>query len=93
MQTIIPTTLAVGCGVGDIFPAVRPLDLIAFALHQFNELISVDGVLHTLVDLNRKSNLPALAAHRGVILRLLDPGSLMFLRLTDGQTVTHTDLV
>ena len=93
MQTIIPTAFAVGCGVGDIFPAVRPLDLIAFALHQFNELISVDGVLHTLVDLNRKSNLPALAAHRRVILRLFDTGGLMFLRLTDGQTMTHTDLI
>ena len=84
MQTIIPTAFAVGCGVGDIFPAVRPLDLIAFALHQFNELISVDGVLHTLVDLNCESDLPALAAHRGVILRLPDTGGLMFLRLTDG---------
>ena len=93
MQTIVPTALAVGCGVGDIFPAVRPLDLIAFAFHQFNELIFVDGVLHTLVDLNRKSNLPALAAHRRVILRLFDTGGLMFLRLTDGQTVTHTDLI
>ena len=83
MQTIVPTALAVGGGVGDIFSAVRPLDLIAFALHQFNELISVDGVLHTLVDLNRKSNLPALAAHGRVILRLLDAGGLVLLRLTD----------
>jgi len=93
VQTIIPTAFAVGCGVGDIFPAVCPLDMIAFALHQLNELIFVDGVLHALIDLNRKSNLPALAAHRGVILRLPDPGGLMFLRLTDGQTMTHTDLI
>ena len=93
MQTIIPTTLAVGCGVGYIFPAVRPLDLIAFALHQFNELFLVDGVLHALVDLDSESNLPALAAHCGVILRLFDTGGLMFLRLTDGQAMAHTDLI
>ena len=93
MQTIIPTTLAVGCGVGDIFSAVRPLDLIAFALHQLDELLPVDSVFHAFVDLNCKSNLPTLAAHRGVILRLLDPGGLMFLRLTDRQTVAHTDLI
>ena len=93
MQTIIPTAFAVGCGIGDIFSAVRPLDLIAFAFHQFNELIFVDGVLHALVDLDSESDLPALAAHRGVILRLPDTGCLMFLRLTDGQTVTHTDLI
>ena len=93
MQTIIPTAFAVGGGVGDIFSAVRPLDLIAFALHQFNELFFVDGVLHALVDLNRESNLPAFAAHCGVILRLFDTGGLMFLRLTDGQTMTHTDLI
>ena len=83
MQTIIPTTLAVGCGVGDIFPVVRPLDLIAFALHQLNELILVDGVLHALVDLNRKSNLPAFAAHRRVIFGLLDTRGLVLPRLTD----------
>ena len=29
MQTIIPTAFAVGCGVGYIFSAVRPLDLIS----------------------------------------------------------------
>ena len=88
MQTIIPTAFAVGCGIGDIFPAVRPLDLIAFALHQFDELFLVGGVLHALVDLDSESNLPTLAAHCGVILRLLDTGGLMFLRLTDRQTVT-----
>ena len=93
MQTIIPTALAVGCGVGYIFPAVRPLDLIAFALHQFNELFLVDGVLHALVDLDSESNLPALAAHRRVILGLLDTRGLVFLRLTDRKSVAHTDLI
>ena len=93
MQTIIPTALAVGCGVGDIFSAVRPLDLIAFALHQLNELLPVDGVLHTLVDLNCEGDFPTLAAHCRVIFGLLDAGGLMLLRLTDGQPVAHTDLV
>ena len=64
--------------------AICPLDLIAFALHQLNELFLVDGVLHALVDLNSQSHLPALAAHGCMILRLLDTGGLLFLRLADG---------
>jgi len=72
---------------------VCPPDLIAFALHQLNELLLVDRILHALVDLNGESYLPTLAAHRRVILRLLDAGGLLLLRLADGQTVAHTNLV
>ena len=93
MQTEIPTGVSVRIDVGNIGAAVRPLDLIAFALHQLNELLLVDRILHALVDLNGQSHLPALAAHGCMILRLLDAGGLLLLRLADGQTVAHTDLV
>ena len=93
MYTKIPTAFAVGCGVGDIRATIRPLDLITLALHQFNELLLVDGIFHALVDLNGESHLPALAAHRRVILRLPDARGLLLLRLANGQAVTHTDLI
>ena len=63
---------------------VRPFDLISFALHQLHELFLADGVLHALVDLNSQSYFPTLATHRCVILRLLDTGGLLLLRLADG---------
>ena len=93
MQTEIPTGVSVRIDVGNIGAAVRPLDLIAFALHPFHELLLVDRILHALVDLNGESYFPALTAHRRVILGLLDAGGLLLLRLADGQTVAHTDLV
>ena len=63
---------------------VRPFDLISFALHQFHELLLVNSVLHALIDLNGQSHLPTLATHGRVILRLLDAGGLLLLRLADG---------
>ena len=93
MQTIVPTAFAIGSGIGDVGTAVCPLDLISLALHQLDELFLVDRVLHALVDLNGQVDLPAFAAHGGMVLGLLDAGGLLLLRLADGQAVPQTDLV
>ena len=93
MQTIIPTAFAIGSGVGDVGAAVCPFDLISLALHQLDELLLVDRVLHALVDLDGQGDLPAFAAHGGMVLGLLDAGGLMLLWLADGQVVPQTDLV
>ena len=93
MQSIVPTAFAIGSGIGDVGAAVRPLDLISFALHQLDELLLVDRILHALVDLNGQGDLPAFAPHGGMILILLDAGGLLLLRLTDGQSVPQADLV
>lgn len=93
MQTIVPAAFAVGSGIGDVGAAVCPLDLISLALHQLDELLLVDRVLHALVDLDGQGDLPAFAAHGGMILILLDTGGLLLLWLTDGQAVPQADLV
>ena len=93
MQTIVPTAFAVGSGVSDVGAAVRPLDLVALALHQLDELFFVDRVLHALVDLDGQSDLPAFAPHGGMILGLLDAGGLLLLWLTDRQAMLQADLV
>ena len=93
MQTIVPTAFAVGSGVSDVGAAVRPLDLISFALHQLDELLLVDRILHALVDLDGQSDLPAFAPHGGMILGLPDTGGLLLLWLTDRQAMLQADLV
>ena len=93
MQTIVPTAFAVGSGVSDVGAAVRPLDLVALALHQLDELFFVDRVLHALVDLDGQSDLPAFAPHGGIILGLPDTGGLLLLWLTDRQAILQADLV
>lgn len=93
MQFIIPAAVTVWGGVGDALSAVRPFDGIALALHQLHELLLGDCVLHSLVDLDSKLDLPALATHGGMVLRLTDTDGLLYLGLTDGQAVTDTELV
>ena len=93
MQTIVPTAFAVGSGIGDVGAAVRPLDLVALALHQLDKLFFVDRVLHALVDLDGQSDLPAFAPHGGMILGLPDTGGLLLLWLTDRQAMLQADLV
>lgn len=93
MQLIVPAAVAVRGSVGNALPAVRPLDGIALALHQLHELLLGDCVLHGLVDLDSKLDLPALTTHGGMVLRLTDTGALLYLGLTDGQAMTDTELV
>ena len=49
-QQAVATLPAAGCGVGDVAPGLLPAYFVTFALHQRNELISVGGVAHTVVD-------------------------------------------
>lgn len=85
--------MAIRGRVGDALAAVRPLDGVALTLHQLDELLPVDGVLHGFVDLDGQLDLPALAPQGGVVLRLTDSRSLLLPGFTDGQAALQAQLV
>ena len=55
-------------GVGDILSVCCPLDFVAAVLHQANEVFSVTGQVHTLVDVDFQIHLPAIALGIGTVL-------------------------
>ena len=75
--------MAVGIGVSYIRTSICPLDKVAFASHQFYELIFIYGVLHAFIDLDSERHFPALTFHGCTVLGLLDAGGLIPSRLTD----------
>lgn len=94
MEFVIPAAVAVGGGVGDVLAVCCPENRVALALHQFQELIPGDGVLHGLVDLHGKPHFPALPSGSDPVLRLGGTGDrLLRLWLADGQTVPHAQRV
>ena len=94
-QQAVTALPAAGCGVGDVPPGLLPAHFVALALHQSNELISVGGVAHTVVDDIHELQLLALATGRRVVfpyghgLRFLLP----LLGLKHRERKFHTDLV
>lgn len=74
--------------------ALRPADRVALALHQLQELLPGDGVLHGLIDLHGEPHLPALSSGGNFVLRLGGTGDrLLTLWLTDGQAVMDAERV
>ena len=94
MEFAVPAAVAVGGRVGDALAVCCPENRVALALHQFQELLLGDGVLHGLVDLHGKPHLPALPSGSDPVLRLGGAGDrLLTLWLADGQAIPHTERV
>ena len=94
MEFVIPAAVAVGGGVGDVLAVCCPENRVALALHQFQELLPGDGVLHGLIDLHGEPHLPALSSGCDFVLRLGGTGDrLLTLWLTDGQAVANAERV
>ena len=81
VEPVIPAPHALGCGVGDVLPAVCPPHLIALALHQRDKLAFGGSVPHALVDGVHQPELPALALGGGAILAGAHALGLFFLLL------------
>ena len=69
MEFVIPTAVAVGGRVGDTLAVCCPENRVALALHQLQELLPGDGVLHDFIDLHGKPHLPALSSGSDPVLR------------------------
>jgi hypothetical protein len=60
VQAAPPALHAVGTGEGDVFPFCCPLDFIAFALHEDEEILFGSAFLHGIADVVHQPELPAL---------------------------------
>ena len=83
-------------GVGDILAVCCPLDFVAAVLHQPDEMLTVTGQGHALVDVDFQIHLPALALGIGTVLPV-GHGSFLLLLVLLGfhnrKAVLHTQLV
>ena len=83
-------------GVGDILPGVLPADFVTAVLHQTDEVLTVTGQSHALVNIDFQIQLPAIALVVGAVFPVRH-GSLFLLLFPLGfynrKTVLHTQLV
>lgn len=82
-------------GVGDIFPGILPAHFVTIELHQTNEVLSVTGQSHALVDIDFQIQFPAIALVVGAVFPVRHSAFLFLLLLTlyNRKTVLHTKLV
>ena len=82
-------------GVGDILAVCCPLDFVAAVLHQPDEMLTVTGQGHALVDVDFQIHLPAIALGIGAVLPVGHGAFLLLLLLGfhNRKTVLHTQLV
>lgn len=73
METGITTPSPIGTGEGDVLPFLGPGNLVALALHAFDELIWIPGVLQHVVDGLDQIQLPAVGVEAGLVLAGLHP--------------------
>ena len=60
MQIPVPAQPAGWRGVGNILSPGLPADVVALALHQANEFLTIPGIAYALVDRIHQPQLPAL---------------------------------
>ena len=67
MQLVIPAFHAARTGVGDVFPGIAPLNLVAFILHVLNKALPIRTVQQSVLDGLDQRKLPALAPLGGAV--------------------------
>lgn len=87
--------MSVRGGVGDVFSGVLPAHFVAAVLHEPDEVFTVTGQGHTLIDIDFQIHLPAIALGIGTVLPV-GHGALMLLllfRFHNRQTILRTQFV
>ena len=60
VQAATPALHSIGTDEGDVLPFLCPLDFVAFALHQKNEIFLAGTAFHCLTNVIHQPELPAL---------------------------------
>ena len=67
VQTAAPTFHSIGTGKSDILPFIRPLDFVAFAVHQKNEIFLAGAEFHGFTNVIHQPELPAITFLRRTV--------------------------
>ena len=87
--------MTVRSGVGDILSGVLPANFVAAVLHEPDEVLTITGQGHALIDVDFQIHLPAIALGIGTVLPV-GHGAFLFLLLLalyNRKAVLHTQLV
>ena len=93
MQLDVPAPLPLRGRVGDIFPAVRPVYLIALLLHQIDEMGAAFGDAHGIIDGDCQPHFPALSLVCGAVFRRRHSGCSLLLWLDHRQSILPAQVV
>ena len=90
----VTTPVTIRCGVGDILSVLRPANCVAAPLHQLEEVLTVTGHGHALVNADLQIHLPAVALVIGTVLPVIHPMLFLFLLgFNNRETILLTQLV
>ena len=94
VQFNVTTPMTLRCGVGDMLSVRCPFDTVAAPLHQLEEVFTVTGHGHALVNADFQIHLPTVALVIGSVLPVIHP--MLFLVLlgpNHRETVLYTQPV
>ena len=84
---------SIGTGEGNVFPFIRPEDLVAPFLHEGNETLTACTLLHGFSDVVHQTELPALALLRRPILSGRNVLSTTLVWFQHSQSMSLADLI
>ena len=95
MELVVPAFHPVGAGIGDIFPIVTPLHLVAFILHILNKALPVGAVQQRFLDCLDERKLPTPAALGGAVFSRQRTFFLLpfVITLQHGLAMRHADFI
>jgi hypothetical protein len=94
VQFDVTTPVTIRCGVGDILSVFRPSNSVTTPLHELEEVFTVTGHGHALVDADFQIHLPTVALVIGPVLPVIHPMLFLFLLgLNNRKAILLTQLV
>ena len=93
VQAATSALLAVGAGVGDVFPFLRPGHAVAPFRHFLDKGFLVRAALHGFANVIHQLEFSAFAADGRPVFSCTDLRAALLVRLQGGEAVGSTDLI